>query len=1338
MAVSLDPILQTALDGETRNLALAATAEPRDDTLPLVGQQLHNVSENENNPSGFKHSDGGYIGVYAREDVTGTGAGGATDETHLYLKISTDDRINWEDPVKFTLTGPGFRNEHPSIVELSTNDIGVVYSEQNISSGLRKLKYLVLDKLGNIVTAATDIDASGDFYEASVAKLTDDSYLLIAARDNSGTWELRRYSHASGNWPTPSTWTSHGVLGTISGEPGGGTSQRRRPSLQEIEVAGGGKEQWLFYDRVDETSGTSLRTNVYYVNSTTSLADGSFTATAVTSHSLIGKSGEDPSFVQHTVNSLTVGYTFRQGSIKIDTNSSPALDDDDADFIWYDEGNDWIVMVDRGQTGASAIASSGIVVLNAVDFSLEKQYNESSSLPTGPLRDNFAYYFSPWVILCHPSTLTPHINDPWIEAYDIRNNSRVRFYRDTATITADPARGDFKVTNMGSANKPIAIATDGSDIYFVSNPPGKLSLWKMPLVPNQATFDAAQIGGDIVVGGVDGNKVPGARQKFTYWDFNTNSLYYCFFQTAGASVTSKHGFVAQVNLADGAVLNIWRNEAHGDSNEIILGAICPKQGFKSIWVDGDYIFAAASDFEATYPAGSTGLIVIDKSVPGVVNFTGEPIGPVRASGVPLSFNEQLRFARARGDGKVMLCTRTNGLGIYDAGSNTVEKIYNDTNILGMPTIPGGQIVTIADAVFDPARNRYYLAHDKGELSQITGGGILAFDADGDILQIFFKIISNLFTTPAQSAEALLCVGTDESMLGLMVNGTDDGLAAFWSRRVGLGTEQDLMFGEEVSGFDLLPYLHGEFTTDQSLEHAPNSLSFVVARGDLFDVTNQKSLLRQRLDFGSKVKFRKGEVVDGTTYLQDMFVGFVDSSSMVYSKQGPRLRNVVCFDGFKPCFDYRVAVTPSYGTDAPSFPDGNDPDEGIIAHAAVNLCGFKETELDLGINWQDRTSIVFQLVDVSPADLLQLVSNRFKRVLYVNNSGLLTSKRIEADLVEDDPVLDYIVASSDRIVISYNPSENEGELVNRVTVRGVTNDQIEAQFPEQLMLEHSGTAGWIQNPSDVEYVPYSPTLNIEAIRPRLVPVTIPDGKKPTVVPYTSRTAIAERGSVKDADAQFDQMTDSEFADFLNRRGVRVKLHMFDFWKKVIAKNIQFIQLIAIFFVLVGVAAGISSIPVIGSIFGGIAVSAALTALGVALAVLQVFQSFLIKLFFYSFQIYALPRGLTRQEIQCSSTDEDFRQKLDGRIVERTTDFPFATTVSICCFMADWFLLRIKIARNPFRISRLGHMRPEPGDIIFYDHPASGQKTKGLIHAIKRTVNRGNTDREDITVLPMSDV
>jgi hypothetical protein len=156
-----------------------------------------------------------------------------------------------------------------------------------------------------------------------------------------------------------------------------------------------------------------------------------------------------------------------------------------------------------------------------------------------------------------------------------------------------------------------------------------------------------------------------------------------------------------------------------------------------------------------------------------------------------------------------------------------------------------------------------------------------------------------------------------------------------------------------------------------------------------------------------------------------------------------------------------------------------------------------------------------------------------------------------------------------------------------------------------------------------------------------------------------------------------------------------------------------------------------------IFGSFPTAAAIMAIAAMLKLIAELFTSMSRIFFYHIRVHGRVYSKVRQEIQASADDVDLQNKLNGHIVERVVDFPFAFTQSVCQIMADWLLLRTKLTREPFALQMLGHVRQEPGDVVEFRHPISAAKIKGLVWGVEREFERGKSDTQNLTVLVFGD-
>lgn len=1294
MAVTLHTLLQSALDSETRNPVVTAYSESADSEIPFNGQRLHNTGESERFPGGLLHSTGRYFTVYSRT---------ASDRGDLYIDFSDTGRASWNGPIKLTTAGAFEEYLFPTIVELgnTAKDIGIVFMFRTASAA-QHLKFMVVSTAGAVVTAVTTIDATGGsifWYEPGVIKWSDDStYTMICPRFNGTTWDLYRFTHAAtagvASW---SAWTNTGAM-TFSGGDAV-TGEKRRPFIYAPTVAGV-PQHWLMFDRVDSTSGTQTRKNCYYAKNSAKLVGTLATTRFTTSTTNLGTSYIDPSMAQpssYAANTMAVAYTKTNQSVLLNTSSTPALSANSANFIHYDEAADLIIMADRGSAGSSGSAN-GVMVFNASDLSLYRHYYRTNvttggTPPTGQFLQNTSaivqfYYTYPIVVVAYTNTISVVNPASTFDIIDIQANTVTSVYRSAVAESSVPL-GNYRMTlDVGTPN---SIAFEGTKIYMVNQDRGagtsNARIWSIDygVSSGVVSIEPRHIGYAVPTA-IDTatDRLNSAGQRGTHWDLANKVLYFGQlhdYSGTPPTVDSDYGRITKIDLNSGALMDTWSRTTTANF---------PRAGVTRLAKVGDRIyFSAAEDAQTAGDVRGLCWVPDPDTAHNAPVSTG--VAPFDEPEFSISSNVQLHSIRPVGDGRVMIATNTNGLGIWDGTSAPI--IYNQTTVGGMPTT-GGNPNPMTDVAFDGSRNRFYCALYAWS-TPITNGGILIFDIDGDLLQPYYSVFSSMNTTPVTPAnagsESILVTTNEDDNVHLMVNGLGTGLAAFWARRVGSASpttlwasnttqglsEFDLMFDEALGQFDLTPYLTGETSVIQSIEHQPNRIEFNVARGELFDPTNSKSIFRSFLDQGRRVVFKKGEVCsDGATRTVDLFTGYIESGSVDYQDGVHPIRSVVAFDLRKPAFDYEIRLSAAYGfggdDDPLGRPDGDGPvaTAGIISHLAQTLAGFEEAEILVG-TFANSASVKLQLVNMSPADMMQVVANRFQRVIYVDNSGILVTKYIEENPTVTSS-LDMLTNKNN--LITMNPNESEGESTNRVTVRGVSDEELTVTYP----YENFGIVEAAIQSSSVpltvyRYFTYSDDFSVEAINPStLGTITIPQASPVYRIIYadtiTAEIVRALGFSNFPVAANLGVVTDEAIAAFLTTRGVLITFQVYP-----------------------------TDIPTTTTFY---------------------------------ISINAQRIGTIRQEIQASANDLIAQRRLRGNVIERIVDFPAADTVSICQIMADWFLLRVKLTRRIVQYSMLGHLRQEPGDVIEFTHPESNEPVKAIVFQVGRRFSVGGADTQNL--------
>lgn len=1344
MARTLAAGLQTQLDSETRKPIITLTSQASTADIPFTGSRLHNLTVSEKWPAPINHSSGRYVFVYSRQIDA--------NQTHLYIQYSATDRATWGEPYRIADGSVGGTNpgsvhyEYPSCVELSNGHIGVLVTER--IGGVQKLRMLVVNYAGLNFAPLQDVSTAGLFYESTVIKTAaDGTYLAFAVALIAGKWEFIRCTHAAG-----STWSSAGWTTAVKAitSQASTAKERRRPFLYEAEISAGVYNQWLFWDLAEDTSSNDKNRNIYSIHGADKFAGGTINLTKRTTFSNVWESAEKASMVQlspvpsqaayfayvkRSVSILIDQYTAQPNRLLADRATRPFWH-----MIYYDTSYDYIIVV--GEDG-----TNGVQVFRASDFTLVKRYlSYQAPLATVPsFRSTYVttiassyYRDGKLVILWSPEVSAQH---GLIEILDLSNDSIKTVYpRGTPDATFNLIPGSLRLTTS-SDNLAIeyilgSIYIESDLIYLVEDGTQK-RLW---------SFSIASASGDVsteVTPVKLGNSVPsnyptnntfvgagnGGNNYSYFWD-KSGYLYIAnrTGRTAAQGIApNQQGFITKIKYSDGTFIKTWSKSTATGVNAVDKPvAHFPERGAVAITVSGDYVLFSAYHNGGIIPSEDyDGLMVLNQLTDTIeTNTNAIPIGtlqnpPVRQTILSISPKGDGRYfvstPRSTADG---VATYTRGaLAIYDPNTNSIDPHDHVTNP-GWPVQPNLMPAGVGWAVWDSARNRVYQTCDASvNADGGSYGGLLIYDLDGDILQPYYQTMSALAGTPSLGTAAVLINGTEDGELTIFRNGAGTGLAAMWTRRAE-ASRFDLYFDEALGLFDLMPYLDEseEISWGFSLEAEPNSLNFALVPGGLFDPTNLASLHRNKAERGRKIVLTKGEDTLAGQLSDTAIVAFADSGSNSYQKGQLTSRRVQCYDMTKPLYGYQVPMSAPYGWEGDPYPSSVDGSTGILNHLAVTIGRLPQSSVT--IPEFTTETIKAQLSDMTVMEMIQVFCNRYQRVPFVDAYGKLTVKEIATDL----PITDTF--STNKLTVSVNPEASEAEDTNRVTVKGTEAAQREVQYAEQTMIEPSGIVGWLYKEKDLIYVPYSDDYSIEAVNARMAIVEWgAKSKYPTLESVSpGRALVLQAGG----SAPVSGLTAVELSDFYNRHGVQIRLGVYKEWAGIVSTVLS----IAAMILLTGLAIG-ASIPIIGGFFAG----AAIKILSALVFTLQLAVIALSKLWFYQVRIFGQPTGTVRLEMQATWNDERKQQRMNNLIIERIEEFPLADSVTVCQLMANWFGLRIQLAETPVTLSMLGHLRQEPGDMIKWKHPESGQLVTSLIHSINYKLKRGEDgyDIQDVKVL-----
>jgi len=1174
----------------------------------------------EMKPKFLVHSSGRIIGFNLEYADSTT--------NHLYMFYTDVDRI------EFTIDIPLITNtdiDDFALVELVNGDIGVCYIRKNGANyDIRAFGVNV----SGAITISDYLIISNSYvkYSITVIRLANDTYTMVYNNYTSGTPAWNVFVRTSSNF---TSWSS--VVDIISsfGLSPSNTIDNRASTFFLLETAAE-SELLLFFYFVDglDTNLNPLR-NIYYSKSTDNGATWG-TTVKVTNYTDFTKIGYYPSAVQTDADSMYLAFTEESGALFIgeSTTGWPPQQGGDSgyDFVSYimlDSVNQKLYAV-VAESGYVYTHLQGIFEIDIATWTITKTRNYI----TTPAVPAVIQYVSSRYDECYKRAMVgnkvivgtlPHIC-VWEAETDVMRS--FNFTTHTATETAQNVVG-------WPSNRAFAEAYHEYD--EVNNHVWIMAYGRM----------SGGTSGYSVVGYLDLNDT---GPEYT---FNVSADFYTMSDVFGSNLLQRRIYgneywFSQIDGIEGdAALRCWDLAAGAESFRLNAnpdGGL-PRNSLGDFVLHNNKIYGIFTYYASSGYDTQKGLCIIDVAS-SYVHFAIPPYKTANDYG----FNSLTLVPELD---EILIGTSSDGVVIFNTLTETFDRKSNDE----IPGITPNNTDNLWWALYDQANDRYFAA-------SYSYLGITTFLRDGKFKQTMYKIGAKdtdwEFSTSAKLINGIsdfnAWVGIDE----------DNKVWAFWQKDKSNNTKYYLAWDSIEPQFDVTEYLVDSISRKVAVDGSPHELQFKLSHGYLFDPSNLLSLFNKYVKKGRKLVFKAGEKVSGVDYWAAQGTFYVTETALSFRiSQYPTIS--ITAQDIRTFWDDDEQVVVSY--------QGQYP-EAILADLVENLGGIASG--DITINFTGPNLIDAQWADTKLSDMIPIICNRYGHFSTMTTDDKFITRKIAIDNSVNHTYTDK------KAMIGYSPDDSYSDMVNRVTVTGEEQDDIEILFPEERVASLSGTAGWWGMKKDFD-VYYSEDRSRRCRYPRL-----------EVLESASGMGFFLAGEVDESISEVDS-----FEKFCT--------------VTVDVPNLipQLTAAIATYFAgnkigdIVDPATGKLTYPW-GRYIEGTGLYIALTILG--------------SMCNFQYEIWAQPLGYARRSVEYTANDEEFQIEIGKIIAEKVEGFA-CYTVGDCRVFAEFLIMLKKLQRKRVQLEKIAHFQDEEGDTIQIPHPYSGQVMKIFISEIERTWELG---------------
>lgn len=1291
MARTLAANLTTALARDNHQPALSLTSESFADTIPMDGNAFAFNNDYTFKPNVIYHSTGRLCAIM--REPTGSVV---TEDTVIYIYTDTARTVFTKVEIPGIMSGAEGNISKLAIVELSNGNIGVVMARHGSSDTTEGIYFATITVTGTVVEAdsliTTHPRASNGSYGntgLTVALFSDGTYYCVYCYTTSTGWAI--YKLTSSDWVS---WT-----GPTQISPSGLTTG----SYEEVEGV------YVFEDTVENNDCFLLfaytdtveneDNKIFNIYSMLSSDYGSTwgAPSARTAYTTLGSSGKTPVLVQKSNGTLSMVFYEQNGVLRMDENTDNWQDSEfgacpngfNVRTLYYNATTGHITCsYGRGSTTPGGKVLCGVLVIDMDSWEIIDNFNEYS---------------------------TPALNQVWADETSFENYEEFAQGSKFVCSMTQGILGEVLVMVLDVEARTFtyyATTSEGDDRWAAYGLYSNINASSSEWWPGRTAESCPWYQGCCL-------NEPGADKLYLLWSDD--------YPAAGRGY-----YIGCIDLTappdeSGFYTIDWVGAEHGHDWER-----WDIYGLKYINAYDSEGYVVVSGGNMSYNGG---VVVHDMTSGAAVyecyGYAMDPSFPYHgAYSRPKFYNGHVYFDICYAN----IAGYTNQIGMCDINISTGSILYHrptwavttNYNLYGYyavdtvnnclwlaPLSDAGDEEWVVAAKLDlnsgawtaythltfPGIPSEAYTCSRGQnifYDETTGNigvalgvqygysseqGIIMFNTANDFNQVKYlqsEYVDEAWDWGEHGDIASLVQSTASSNAGAAVDG-EDVMWVLWDSLNPATSVYTPYWDRDMGAYELYDYLVGQLQIKWEIKK-PNSLSFTLSRGHLFDPQNSLSALRDIVQKGRLVVVQMGEYYNGTAYLENQGKYVVREVSLQYGRgQYPKIA-IRCESLSCIWKEQEVTATSLYS---------GTPDLAI-KDVLTNYAQLTESDYSIP-EFEDEHNLTHQFIDQNIWEIIEELCDHWFYIPYDDHDGVFTCVKVDLDREVDHTYSDGMK------IAEFTPDDSQSDFTNAIRVIGESSDMVDVIYDEELITTIAGTVGWWEN-DITKTIRYSGDEN-----------TVRKCRNPRLRVIQS---IQLQGLLMNQLAAGDG---GEFISDIDEEETYCVI-------TIAVPDLTYAVVVAVSGV---VLSGAMAIGCDGFMTGwcGASILALAVASSVAFYLLAAVAN-------YQYELHARPLGEEKMSIQYIAEDTEHQQNLGGRRVQQNIDDCLCYTVVDCRRVAEATLEMVQAQRQRVRFKKVAHMADELLDKIKITHPYSEENMELVVVGLTRTYKKGSSDSDGV--------